>query len=202
MTLVEMMVTTSLIGIVSLMFLTVLASVQSGIEKQTDRSNDNDQARLAVQQLDKEIRSGNVLYNPANTAYLPAGTSPGMGLTIYTQTYANIRNPGNRCVQWRILDEELQRRDWSTGDPNGSATSWRIIAENVVNVTLPAAEGGPVAAFVLDSDPSKGSRIVNVEIVTRTDSDSGNPIRLEASISGRNTSYGYPLSVCSTIPPA
>ncbi|MEX2458026.1 MAG: prepilin-type N-terminal cleavage/methylation domain-containing protein [Actinomycetota bacterium] len=199
MTLVEMMVTTSLIGIVSIMFLSVMASVQAGIGRQMDRSHDNDQARLAVQQLDKEIRSGNVLYDPNDPAFLPAGTDPGMGLTIYTQTFANIRNPGNRCVQWRILDEELQRRDWSTGDPNGSVSPWRVIAENVVNVTL---EGGPVTAFQLDTDPSKGSRIVDVEIVTLTDSDSGNPIRIEASISGRNTSYGYPLSVCSTIPAA
>jgi prepilin-type N-terminal cleavage/methylation domain-containing protein len=199
MTLVEMMVTTSLLGIVSVMFLSIMASVQSGVERQLDRSNDNDQARLAVQQLDREIRSGNVLYDPANTLYLPSGTTSGMGLTVYTQNNANIRNPGNRCVQWRIINQQMQRRDWATGNPTGSVTPWRLIAENVVNATV---SGGPIAAFVLDTDLSKGSRIVNVRIITQTDSDSGNPVRIDASIAGRNTSYGYPLSVCSTIPPA
>ncbi len=198
MTLVEMMVTTALLGVVSAMFMAIMASVQSGVEKQIDRSNDNDQVRLAVQQLDREIRSGNVLYNPNNTAYLPSGTPAGMGMLVYTQNNANIRNPGNRCVQWRIINGELQRRDWATGDPTGTVSTWRVIADNVVNATL----SPQVPAFVLDTDPNKGSRIVNVTIVTQTNVNSGNPIRISASLTGRNTSYGYPLSVCAAVPAA
>jgi prepilin-type N-terminal cleavage/methylation domain-containing protein len=200
MTLVELLVTTSLLSVVSVIFLSIMISVQRGVDFQIDRSNDNDQARLAVQQLDREIRSGNVLYNPNNTAYLSAGTAAGYGLLVYTQNNANIRNPGNRCVQWRVIDQQLQTRNWATGDPNDTVSPWRVVAENVVNATLPASSGGPVPAFVLDTDPNKGSRIVNVTIVTQTDADSGDPVRISASLTGRNTSYGYPLSVCAAVP--
>ncbi|MEX2458029.1 MAG: type II secretion system protein [Actinomycetota bacterium] len=191
MTLVEMMVTMSLLGIVATMFLSIMVSVQAGVERQMDRSHDNDQVRLAVQQLDKEIRSGNVLYDPAAET---APFAPHYSLRVYTQANADVRTPGNRCVQWRITDGELQRRDWSTADPSGTVSGWRVVAENVVNVEL------GVPAFVLDSDPTKGGRIVDVTIATQTDGDSGNPVSVAASISGRNTSYGYPLSVCAVVP--
>jgi prepilin-type N-terminal cleavage/methylation domain-containing protein len=191
MTLVEMMVTMALLGIIATMFLSIMVSVQSGVQAEMDRSNDNDQVRLAVQQLDKEIRSGNVLYDPAAET---APFVPYYSLRVYTQANADVRTPGNRCVQWRITGGELQRRDWSTGDPSGSVSAWRVVAENVVNVEL------GVPAFVLDADPAKGGRIVDVTIATQTDEDSGNPVRVSASISGRNTSYGYPTNVCAVVP--
>ena len=40
----------------------VLASVQRSVSLQTRLDQNNDQARLAMEQLDKEVRSGNVLY--------------------------------------------------------------------------------------------------------------------------------------------
>jgi type II secretory pathway pseudopilin PulG len=193
MTLVELLVTTSLLGVVSVIFLSIMASVQSGVQMETDRSNDNDQARLAVQQLDREVRSGNVLYDPGAE---PAPFTPYYSLRVYTQSNANIRTPGNRCVQWRIQEGELQRRDWDGLNPAATVSGWRVVAENLVNVDL------GIPAFVLDSDPLKGSRIVNVTIVTQTDPDSGNPVRISASLTGRNTSYGYPVNVCGTIPAA
>jgi type II secretory pathway component PulJ len=192
-TLLEMMVTISLLSVVSLLFLSIMASVQQGIERQTDRSNDNDQARLAIQELDREIRSGNVLYDPGTE---PAPFVPGYSLRVYTQTNANTRTPGNRCVQWRISGTELQRRDWATTSPSSTVSAWRVVAEDIVNVS----QGVP--AFVLEADPTKGSRIVNLTIVTQTSSRSGSPVRIAASVTGRNTQYGYPTSVCASIPAA
>jgi type II secretory pathway pseudopilin PulG len=193
MTLVELLVTMSLLLVVGAMFMTILASVQKGVVRQSDRSNDNDQARLAVQELDREIRSGNVLYDPAAE---PAPFVAGYSLRVYTQTNASTRTPGNQCVQWRITGTQLQRRAWAMTDPAGTVSAWRIVAENVVNVSQ------NVPAFVLDPDTSKGGRIVNVAIVTQTKASSGKPVRISAAITGRNTQYGYPNSVCNTIPPA
>jgi hypothetical protein len=197
MTLVELVVTLTLLLLVVGIFVSIMASVQQGLEREVDRSNDNDQARLAIEEIDREIRSGNVLYDPGNAAYLPSGIPGGMGMLVYTQTYANIRDPGNQCVQWKIdqATKTLQRRAWATGNPGG-VTAWRIVAENIVNRDAPT-----VTAFALDTDPQKGSRIVNVTLVVRTSVRSGlNTVRVASSISGRNTSYGYPLNVCSTIP--
>jgi hypothetical protein len=195
MTLVEAAMASSMLLVVMGILFSILTSVHGGLDKQTDRTNDNAQARLAMQQLDREIRSGNVLYDPASEG---SPFIPYYSLRVYTQSNANIRNPGNRCVQWRIVDQQLQRRDWATGDPAGSVSGWRIVAENIVNRDLDT----PVPAFVLDADPNKGGRIVDITIVVQTDADSGSPIQIQASISGRNTTYGYPLNVCATIPPA
>jgi type II secretory pathway pseudopilin PulG len=193
--LAEVMVTLSLLAVVSTIFLSLLSSVQRGVEKQADRSNDNDQARLAVEELDREIRSGNVLYDPAAE---PAPYTPYYSLRIYTQTNANTRVPGNRCVQWRLDAGRLQRRDWSTIDPTGSVSSWRTVAESVVNQTV----SPPVRAFQLDPDVNKGRRSLLVAVVVQTNAGSGSPVRVEQSVTGRNTSYGYPAGVCNVIPPA
>src|ERR1043165_3776832 len=65
MTLPEIMVTMMIMGTVMVIVGSVLASVQRSVAKEDTLSQSLDQARLAIQELDKEMRSGNVLYDPA-----------------------------------------------------------------------------------------------------------------------------------------
>jgi len=201
MTLVELTVSMSLLAVVSVIFLTALASVQRGVERQTDRTTTNDQARLAVEQLDHEIRSGNLLYDPATETDFPNDVFPNMSLRIYTQANADIRNPGNQCVQWRITGaDELQTRRWATNwrdDPATLVTTWRVVAENVINRD-PSVN---VNAFSLDPDPAKGGRTIVVRLVVNSNAASGQNVTIRQSLTGRNTEYGYPINVCADIPP-
>jgi type II secretory pathway component PulJ len=203
MTLLELTVSMSMLAVVSVIFLTALASVQRGVNRQTDRTRTNDQARLAVEQLDHEIRSGNLLYDPQNeTDPDPSHqVAPYMSLRIYTQANANARNPGNQCVQWRITDTGLlQSRRWATTwrtDPDSLVTPWRIVAENVVNRD-PSVN---VRAFSLDPDPNKGGRTIVVTLMVNANNKSGQNVKIQESITGRNTEYGYPSSICTDIPP-
>lgn len=184
-TLAEVMVAAMVMGIVAAVFLSVLVSVQKGVGRQQERSQDNDQARLAVEQLDREIRSGNVLYDPEKES--PAFYS----LRVYTQANAPTRNPAFQCVQWLIQDQQLLRRSWPPGRPE-DVSGWRVVAEGIVNVE----EGVP--AFVLDPDPSKGGRTVDITILVnnRLAGQPGQTIRIQTAITGRNTSYGFPEGVC------
>jgi type II secretory pathway pseudopilin PulG len=203
MTLVELTVSMSLLALVSIIFLTALASVQRGVQRQTDRSRTNDQARLAIEQLDHEIRSGNLLYDPQNENDPNPSHQvyPFMSLRIYTQANANARNPGNQCVQWRITDVgELQSRRWATtwrDDPPALVTPWRIVAENLVNRD-PSVN---VQAFSIDPDPAKGGRTIVVTLMLNANQRSGQNVKIQQSITGRNTEYGYPSNVCADIPP-
>jgi type II secretory pathway pseudopilin PulG len=203
MTLVEVTVSMSLMVIVSVIFLSALSSVQRGVERQTDRTTTNDQLRLALQQLDHEIRSGNLLYDPQLESDPDPSHNvvPSMSLRIYTQANADIRNPGNQCVQWRITDlGELQSRRWATtwrDDPATLVTSFRVVAENVVNRD-PSVN---VPAFTLDPDPAKGGRTIVVSLIVNANSKSGQNVNIKQSITGRNTEYGYPSNVCVDIPP-
>jgi len=96
MTLVEVTVAMSIMSIVLLVFTSVLASVQRGVVAQDTLSQTLDQTRLALQQLDREMRSGNVLYDPAlenapaASGGIPScsGCLPGYTLRVYTQTNA------------------------------------------------------------------------------------------------------------------
>jgi len=211
--LVELLVVISLLSVVLSIPAAILVSVQNGLFRQAGRSASNDQARLAVEELDREIRSGNVLYDPA-VGYtcqpaFPGGVpancattdtankiTPGQSLIIYTQTNAPARSAnggtGERCVQWRIAlnsargYNELQRREWAPGA--GSPGGWTVSADHVVNQT------GSSPAFAVD--PLK--RIVNITLLVNQDPKTGSTVRIDGSVEGRNTQY-YSTSDTSAI---
>jgi len=201
MTLPEVLVSMSVMLIVLAIFGGILISVQRGYQRESDRSQDNDQARLAVEELDREIRSGNVLYDPAQENDPANDIVAGMSMRIYTQSNANTR-PGFRCVQWRITsNKQLQRRAWPTNwrdDPGTLVSSWRVISEHVVN----RSDNPQVQAFALDnSDTAYGNRLVTVTIVVDDNPASGQEVRIQSSVEGRDTTFGYPNSACADVPP-
>ena len=210
MTLVEMLIAMAVLGILVPIFVTSLISVQTRVSRQTDRSLTNDQARLAVQELDREIRSGNLLYDPKDE------TPAYMSLRVYTQTNATTRTPGNRCVQWRIVGGQLQRRDWSiTWRTDDIVSPWRVVADHLVNQNVSPV----VPVFQLDPDPAKGytcvancsdsnqsndrfaGRSLVVTLLVNQNPSAGADVRIQSTITGRNTQYGYPVSVCDDVPP-
>jgi type II secretory pathway pseudopilin PulG len=201
MTLIELTVSMALLSIAAVVFLSTLVFVQRAVNRQSTRSATNDQARLAMEQLDHEIRSGNLLYDPALENDPANGIYAGMALRIYTQTNANIRNPGNQCVQWRILNKVLWERHWATNwrdDPSTLVTSWTIVANNIQNQSVTPQ----VAAFALDPDPAKGGRVIVVSLLVNASTGSGSSnVLVQESVTGRNTEYGYPSQVCADIPP-
>ena len=193
MTLVELLVAMFVLSIVTAIFGSTLASVQSAVVREDRYSQANDQVRLAMEQLDREIRSGNVLYDPATPL---AGYLPYYYVRIYTQTNAPTRG-GYVCSMWQIdTNQRLLTQRWSPANPNGTTTGWRVVATGVVNRALSEP------AFQLDADPMKGNRTLNVTLAVNADLTHSptQTVRLNAALTARNTSYGYPVSVCSTLP--
>jgi prepilin-type N-terminal cleavage/methylation domain-containing protein len=189
-TLTELMIVMAMLLVVTGAFLTVVESVQSSLVRQQARSDTNDQLRNAIQQLDREIRSGNILYDPS--AENPAFYS----VRVYTQANAPTRVVPFQCVQWKIEDRKLWRRFWPPDQPN-DVSDWRVLAEHLVNREL------GVHAFDLDPDPNKAGRTLNVMLMGNSDFDSGRSrtVRIQTSLTGRNTSLGYPTTVCDPAPP-
>jgi prepilin-type N-terminal cleavage/methylation domain-containing protein len=208
-TLVEMVVTLMLMSIVLLVFGTVLASVQRVAMKEDALGQSNDQVRLAIQAIDREMRSGNVIYDPALEnagAGVPGnlasctGCQPYYTMRIYTQTNANTRTGGDaagfECVMWRIdSSQQLQTRSWPPEQPE-NASGWRVVATGVVNRV------NGQHAFSLDPDALKGGRTLNVTLQANNDVTHfpKNTVTVQAAFTGRNTSYGYPVSVCQQAP--
>jgi Tfp pilus assembly protein PilW len=194
--LIEIGVSMLVIGLVTMLFMSTASSIQNATVRAEGRVARNDEARLALAQLDREIRSGNVLYDPL-TETDPAGDIvAGMSLRVYTQADAPNRNPGNQCAQWRITGDELQTRRWSSTDPDATVTPWWTVANDVVNRSVSPT----VQAFELDSTAAYGSRIMKITIVVDHEDDSAEPERFHLSITGRNTQYGYPSHICEDTP--
>lgn len=202
-TLVELLVAMAIMGIVFVAFTTVLASVQRGVALEDSLSQTLDQARLALQQVDREMRSGNVLYDPAlenAAAGTPgrvascSGCVPGYTLRVYTQTNADSRGT-YQCVLWKIAGGQVMTRSWPPLEPD-SATAWRSVATGIVNQNLGQA------AYSLDPDPLKGGRTLNVVYAVNSNiaHRPTQTTRIQGSFTGRNTSYGYPANVCLETP--
>lgn len=197
MSLVELLVAMFILSIVLLVFGSVLASVQRGVVRQDNLTRTLDQARLAIQQLDREIRSGNVLYDPAAETG-PAtctGCVANYTLRVYTQAHADTTST-YYCTLWKIdTSGNLMTRRWPP-DQILNATAWRTVATGLVNRTLNET------AFQLDDDLLKGGRTLDVTLAVNNDYTHSptQTVRVQAAFTGRNTSYGFPTAVCSTTP--
>lgn len=196
-TLVELMIVMFMMTIVVVVFTSVFENVNEGVARQRDRSIANDQARLAIEHLDREIRSGNVMYDPATE------TVPYYSFRIYSQANATTRGSsgfsdatGATCVQWLINDdEELVRRFWKPGDPT-VVGDWWILAENVVNRTLAT----PVPAFTVPDPDAARTVVVTLMLDTDTAETVSSPVRIQTSLTGRNTTLGIPTTTCDPAP--
>lgn len=192
-TLVELLVAMAILSIVMLVFTTTLSSVQRTVVEEDVRSRLNDQARLALQSIDRLVRSGNILYDPVdesgNDPYDAAAT--GYLFRIYTQAEQSDAQPA-RCALWLVNDDrELLYRTWPIQEPE-NATEWQVVADSVVNRDLDEP------AFELDS----AGRTIAVRFFVNPDLDDRPRATqvFEASLTGRNTSFGYPVQLCSELP--
>lgn len=193
MTLVELVVAMGILSIVMLVLTTTLSSIQRAVVEEDVRIRLNDQARLAMQSIDRLVRSGNILYDPVdesgNDPYSASAT--GYLFRIYTQA-EQAAGQDARCALWLVNDDQqLMYRTWPILAPE-DASDWTIVADGIVNRDL------SMPAFSLDS---AGRTIavefhVNPDIARRPQATQV----VEASLTGRNTSFGYPVQLCSELP--
>jgi prepilin-type N-terminal cleavage/methylation domain-containing protein len=192
-TLVELVVAMMIMSIVAVVFTTALAVVQNAVVRESAWSTNVDQARLAVENIDRMIRSGNVLFPPA---------SDGSSIIVYTQSNAPSFKSGawsgNRCMQWRVSGGQLQMRWWKPNEAGvtQSPTTWQVVASNIVNYVSPNNQ----VAFSLDPDPNKGGRTVLSVLLVNSSTRSAQTVKIQQALTARNTSYSYLSTACNPTP--
>ena len=192
MTLVETLVVMIIFSALLAIIYGVLISVQRQTVDTVRRADSVDQARIGLAQIDRQVRSGNVFYDPVYET-LP------MSMRVYTQS-----NGIPRCVQWQVTGGELRTRSWEplTGVIEDD---WHPIARNIVNVVdLDPTTVDPEAPFALaggGATTSYGSRLVDVKFLVKDPKAGGKPVEVRASLSGRNTQYGFDPGVCTSPAP-
>ena len=198
-TLAELLVAMSMMAVVMLVFTNTLASVQRTVVEEQVRSDLNDQARLVLQTLDRQVRSGNLLYDPADESEDPVDAAArGFMFRVYTQAQYGGGDDA-RCVLWLLDGEQrLLSRSWPEGSPDDvTATGWRVVATGVVNRAIDPS-GAVEPAF----DLAATGRTIDVQILMNPDLEH-RPEATQAfglSLTGRNTSFGYPATVCENLP--
>ena len=184
---------TSLIELMVVMLITsglmtIVFGVLIGVQKQTrdnlGRVDQLQQAKLGLAQIDRQVRSGNVVVDPDQAGELPRS------LRVFTQT-DGVR----KCVQWQVHQSTLRFRSWDAGI-GGAVEPWRVVARNV-------RSDAPAKNFekVTDNGGSQAQSVL-IRLWLKAEEANGNPVEVTTVLSGRNTVYGYPADVCSPVPPA
>jgi prepilin-type N-terminal cleavage/methylation domain-containing protein len=190
--LIELMVVLAVMGVIMTAFLGLLASVQRSLVRETNRSTTMDQARLAMEGIDRQVRSGSIVCFPTT------GTSLYYTLALYGPNAYSTSSSSNQWVEYQVvvLSDELQRRQYTS-----SWSSWRTVATGIVNSTPSGTTNVP---FLPDTasqyaSTSGASRLVNVTfIVDSQPSDTtSSSSKLQSAIAIRN--QDATLS-CSSIP--
>lgn len=203
-TLVELLVAMTLMTVVMVLTTTVLLTVQRQTRDNQARADAVAQVQLALARIDRQVRSGNVLYSPAGETLPGAspaeqcqaqGANGGTCMRVYTQS-----NGDQRCVQWQVTgDGFLRMRSWSTTWQTDSKVSgWETVARNLTNL-----QAG-VTPFSLQPGVagSYSPRVVDVALRANVPGSEGKDVDLTTSLTGRNTIYGYDSGVCSPVPNA
>ena len=210
-TMIELLVSMAVFSLaVALAFGAVIQVMRMSNEAQQD-SDAQSELRLALAQIDRQVRSGNVLFSPAEEPSLlttcdAVGSFAGTCMRIYTQS-----NGDQKCVQWQLMEDpddagtyQLRTRSW---DPNwatggGDVTPWGVVARG-----LHYEAGVTPAPFTLSRALETGSdvtaygdRMLVVHLEATSERRSDHPIAIDSSITGRNTSYGYSAGQCTPVP--
>ncbi len=159
--------------LVLLVFGVIVPSVSSAFRSfadLNDRVDTNSEAVLALTQVERDVRSGNVIAAPG-----PVDGNDGMEVRVYTQA-----NGLPRCVQYRVADGRLERR---TRDPGAAIVwpdEWVTVTQGVEN----ALQSPALAAFTRSAD----RQMLTIDLMVNRNSP-GKGVRLTSSVTGRNTRY-------------
>jgi prepilin-type N-terminal cleavage/methylation domain-containing protein len=174
-------------GLLSIVF-GVLINVERQTKDTLSREDQVGEARLGLAQIDRQVRSGNVVIDPATVGELPRS------LRIYTQT-DGVR----RCVQWQVTSTGLRFRSWDPGWSYvvGTVDPWRVIARYVRSDA-----GAPVSFERVTAAANSQAQSIRVRLWLQAADAGGRPVEATTVLTGRDTIYGYSADVCSPVPPA
>ena len=179
----EMLIAMAVLGVVMAAMFSVLTNVQRGVERQSDRVQGVDQARLAMEQIQHEVASARALT-----------VASGISMDVYTRTNEDTRG-ASKCVQWRVSGGDLQTRNWTPPWTNAQPVTWRTVATDLTNST-----GAGMWLFQLDSNSAYANRLLNVTARVNANPASGQDTVIPGSAFARNVQYGL-TDPCATDQP-
>jgi len=208
-TLVELIISMTIFTVLVAIVMSILVTVSAQTKDNLARSRAVDQARIGLMQIDRQVRSGNVISDPAAESTAGSGVPGYYSLRVYTQTDGVFQ-----CVQWRVRYPAssdygvLEYRSWKPSwQVTGGVQAWRVVARNVVKPTGAFDEADATTwppFFVETSDAETASEAQTIRVTLRvkdpSQRSSSQPGTVTSVLTGRNTVYGYPADSCGLVP--
>jgi type II secretory pathway component PulJ len=196
-TLVETLVAMIIFSGVMALLVGVIVDATRNMQRIQARTDTIDQSRLALMDIDRQVRSGDVLYNPAadpdpTAAAMNVPSAQTWQMRIFTQT-----NGVQRCVQWQVIGGVLRSRSWTpTWQTDGLVSPWHIAGRGIVNTSTQS----PFALRGAGASSAYQSRLLDVSLYVQSKAIGGRPVLVSSSLAGRNTVYGIDGGICTPVP--
>ena len=211
--LAELLVGMMIFGVLMIIVTSVMISLTNMSKDSLARSRAISEARLGVAQIDRQVRSGNVILDPELEGIPTAGVPKFFSMRIYTQ-----EDGDSKCAQWRVIDHntdgfgDLEFRTWKPEFPSLTVTSWTPVAHNLVKMDV-----APTSVLqIIPSDPStwppfwvdhasNGSTDaqfvkVTLRLKDPSEREGSSPTSISTTVTGRNTVFNYPSGFCESAP--
>jgi len=205
--LVELLVAMTIFSVLIASITALMIAMMAQSKDNFARTRSVEQARIGLSQIDRQVRSGNLILDPALDGVAQSGVPANYSLRVYTQ-----EGGVEKCVQWRVIFPattatigDLQYRTWAPGAPS-TVTDWSLVADNVMRPASPfnAANSSTWPPFWVDTSITTGTEAQNIRITLRMkDPDAkadSKPIAVSSVVTGRNTVFGYSSINCSAVP--
>lgn len=208
-TLAELIVVMSIfIGLMTIVF-SIMLMMSRQTKDNLARTEAADQVRIGLMQIDRQVRSGNVISDPAAESFGMSGADTYYSLRVYTQTDGVYQ-----CVQWRVVFDadgfgRLEYRSWKPSwQSTGGVEAWRTVARDLVKPSATTVDVDDPSTwppfFVESSDAETSSTAQTIRVTLRVkdpdQSEGSKPATVTSTLTGRNTIFGYPADTCSPVP--
>ena len=211
-TLPEMLVVMGVFGLLMAITVGILVQFLTLTRDSLARSQSLQEMRLGISQIDRQVRSGNLILDPQFEDPDNSGVPAFYSMRILTQ-----EDGVDKCVQWRVIDADgdgfgnLEFRRWDTGYTAGLVEPWSVVAHNVVDVGVDPSVNGidsddPATWPPFWVDPERGAYTeaqfvrITLRLKEPLQSEDTKPASVTTVITGRNTVFGYPSSSCQIVP--
>lgn len=216
-TLTELLISMAIFSVLMAIVMAVMISLTNMSKDTLARTRAVSEARLGLAQIDRQVRSGNVILNPAAESELTADVPAFFSMRIFTQ-----EDGEPNCAQWRVIDHDndsfgdLEFRTWDPAYPAiVDVKPWTAVAHNLVTMPSTPPEDvddidvGDISTwppFWVNESASGNTQAHSVTITLRVkdpnESGSNLPTSLTTTVTGRNTVYNGATVSCSEVPPA
>lgn len=204
-TLIELLVSMTIFSLLMALILSMMITMTGQAKDNLARQRAVEQARLGLSQIDRQMRSGDLILDPSLDGIAQSNVPKNYSVRILTQ-----EGGLEKCVQWRVIYYDTSgfgQLEFRTWDPASvlTATSWSRVASNVTKPVGVFSATDPTTwpPFWVDAT-ALGTDAQSIHITLRMSDPSAQSNAkaqvLTTTVTGRNTVFAYSPLKCSIVP--